>query len=155
TCQCTNGSWDCTACPATQPRIGDACNTNKGVLPFECAYGGLTCTCAEEPLPIWSCGACPATKPATNQACGNTFFTCRYDEDTCSCTGSTWACSKATCPPPEEALFADCGGNGIFTCAYPEEDQVCSCMNPGFVSSWSCSCPSIMPIPGTTCLPTG
>jgi len=152
-CFCEHATWNCTACPATQPRPFDSCAVpNKALM--NCTYGSVTCSCNDYNVGTsWICGVCPAQAPTTGDRCSaNAPFECRYGADNnCVCDGTTWYCSdmpQCEGPKPDAYPF-NCISPAIYTCAFPAQDQVCSCGNVNWGTL--CSCPTATPVENTQC----
>ena len=165
-CTCTNGSWDCRPCPATQPATGTTCPAQAdGYSPaaFSCGYGNVTCSCVPNPNdgsdpPTWACGVCPVSAPDPGQACGNTPLACAYADQQCNCDRGTWMCYGRYCSAPgsrNNLVPQFCAG--FYACDYPTLDQSCTCRTPdvGGLSpdvDLQCTCPAAAPLNGGDCV---
>jgi hypothetical protein len=163
TCSCDGGSWRCQSCPAAQPANGTACpaTTPNGqtAVPFDCAYGNVTCNCAHGDVsspqtPTWACGVCPAALPVNGQACGNTSISCSYDQQQCDCIDGSWTCQAPSCPATWYINTFPQSCSGFYSCAFPQLDQTCTCSGTGALSGMSCSCPEMAPKAGAFCQAT-
>lgn len=162
TCTCSGTAWDCLSCPTAQPANGGSCPVavgQAGAVPFECAYGNVTCDCVgnlDQTLPpTWSCGVCPATEPSNGQACGNTSISCPYDRRRCDCVAGTWGCQGLSCGVSNMVLTVPTSCSGFYSCDYPGIDQACTCSGTlNDRATLACTCPTTAPRIGAFCQKT-
>ena len=153
TCDCNDGAWRCTPCPATQPRPTDSCESLPAGALMNCTYGSVTCSCNDWIVgDSWACAVCPVAEPTTDQRCAaNAPYECHYGKDDCVCDGNTWYCSAPQCDQARPGIFpVDCAWPATYTCEFPAQDQFCTCGD--VFGSAQCTCPAVMPDEETLCL---
>jgi hypothetical protein len=114
-CACMNLKWMCigtSACPPSQPAIGDACDGLTGTwcdYPNSNPAYNMALYCGPKPYSntasIWGgfqSAPCPATEPAygLSSACSGAAL-CSYGSTRCTCsqTGTPWVCGLAVLTP--------------------------------------------------------
>ena len=141
-CTCTNGSWDCRPCPATQPATGTTCPAQAdGYSPaaFSCGYGNVTCSCVPNPNdgsdpPTWACGVCPVPAGPDRRA-ATRRLRALMPISNATATGELGCATGGigSAPGSRNNLVPQfCAG--FYACDYPTLDQSCTCRTPDVAS---------------------
>jgi hypothetical protein len=173
--QCASYHWQidtggCTpaGCPATVPKLGDAC-ANVGKACYWPCDKALCATTGWVPTNN-TCGVCPAAEPADGAACAPGGLSCKWS-NACGGTDSGWCnatnwnialgpCTTPSCPASAPPVGSACTSS--LGCRYSNgcgaiDDYVCSVGTWQKKGTTACvgSCPATKPTTGSPCTTGG